>query len=777
MLLDLNKLLFWRKPKVEKDDFKNATESNNEHKIGYAPIAGGSRSSTVSINSSLFGNQKQEIYPEFSLEWINILRRLSVYDSNVSRAVTNTTSLANTSYQIELPDNLSKRDRKKVMESIRTFETDANIDSFIRNAIRTVTYSGGLAVDAVLLLNPYPNAVKKAVIVDITNIRFDYDPSKDEFIAKQINTGFLQGKSENILRKETFFYEVIHSFEENPYPIPALLAAIEDIKTQKKMMDNFIIIIEKIGMMGFLEVLVKQPTKKSGETDEAFFSRCTDYLQRLKPQVQEGYAKGMVMGFTDSHDFRYQASNLNFGGAEKAFEIVSKFLNNGLQTDGVFMNQNNNTSETFARVLLQVLIGNIESIQKAVGSVLSKIIILHLKLQGFQKIDFLKVIFEKPLIGDSLKEAQTEATKIANARSKEDAGYISNDIAAQELGYESATGTKKEESKPTPNVEVAPDNNTNPDKDKNVGLSEKFKFETDFKDDYLNDTANDYTASMEKKYEKSFKKIMNLVIETIKEFGVRNESDLVSIFILTLEQNWEMIFAENAQKDIEKYTQKVYKKYRKDKSIFEGVEEKDGETKNTRFFDAPVAIIDFLDLRLIDYLAKSDMFYLGKFIIADSVKKKMTQAILDFYVANDGEIGNSDTLDEFRKVMTDLANVERYKVRRIVDTTMTNSRNYANINYLRQAEIQRFRRVEIGDRITCPHCKAMDGEIFETQVELTKVNNFVNATQEQIEELSPFATTIKIDDFKSLSASEKQERGFGAQALHPHCRGRIVADL
>lgn len=774
MLLNLNKLLFWRKPKAGNEN-KNAAEPNNEHKIGYAPIAGGSRSSTVSITNSLYGNtKKQEIYPEFSLEWINVLRNLSVFDSNVSRAVTNTTSLANTSYILELPDNLSKRDRKKIMETIRTFETEANIDSFIRNAIRTATYSGGIAVDTVLSLNPFPSAVKRAAILDITKIRFDYDASKDEFLAKQVNTSL--GQSEIILRKETFFYEAIHSFEENPYPIPALLAAIEDIKTQKKMMDNFIIIIEKIGMMGFLEVLVKQPSKKQGETDEAYFNRCTDYLQRLKPQVQEGYAKGMVMGFEDSHTFNYQASNLNFGGAEKAFEIVSKFLNNGLQTDGVFMNQNNNTSETFARVLLQVLIGNIESIQKAVASVLSKIILLHLKLQGFQKLDYVKVIFEKPLIGDSLKEAQTESVNIANARAKEDAGYISNDIAAQELGYESATGTKKEETKATPKVEVEPDNNTNPDKDKNIGLSEKFKFETDFQDDYLNDTANDYTTSIEKKYDKTFKKIMDLVIDTIKQFGIRNENDLVSIFILTLEQNWESLFIDNSKKEIEKYTQKVYNKYRKDKSIFEGIEE-DSATKNARFFDAPVALIDFLDLRLIDYLAKSDMFYLGKFILADSVKQKMTQAILDFYVANDGEIGNSDTLDEFRKVMTDLSNLERYKIRRVVDTTMTNARNYANINYLRQAEIQRFRRVEVGDRLTCPHCKAMDGEVFETQRELTKIDNFVNASQEDIETLSPFATTIKIDEFKNLSASEKQDMGFGAQALHPHCRGRIVADL
>ncbi|WP_375560287.1 hypothetical protein ACE193_21655 [Bernardetia sp. OM2101] len=768
-------MLFWRKPKAGNED-KNAAEPNNEHKIGYAPIAGGSRSSTVSINNSLFGNKKQEISPEFSLEWITILRRLSVFDSNVSRAVTNTTSLANTSYQIELPDNLSKRDRRKIMESIRTFETEANIDSFIRNAIRTVTYSGGLASEAVLELDPYPNAVKKAVILDITNIRFDYDFLKDEFIPKQINAGFLQGKSENILNKKTFFYETIHSFEENPYPIPALLAAIEGIKTQKKMMDNFIIIIEKIGMMGFLEVLVKQPSKKQGESDEAYFSRCTDYLQRLKPQVQEGYAKGMVMGFTDSHDFRYQASNLNFGGAEKAFEIVSKFLNNGLQTDGVFMNQNNNTSETFARVLLQVLIGNIESIQKAVASVLSKVILLHLKLQGFQKVDFLKVIFEKPLIGDSLKEAQTESVNIANTRAKEDAGYISNDIAAQELGYESATGTKKEENKAIPKVEVSPDNNTNPDKDKNVGLSENFKFETDFKDSYLNDAADDYATAIDKKYKKAVKNVVDLTIETIKEFGVRNESDLVSIFILTLEQNWETLFIENSQKNIEKYTQKVYNKYRKDKSIFGEIEE-EGETKNTRFFDPPPPIIDFLDLRLIEYLSNSDSFYLGRFITNEASIQRFTQAILDFYVANDGEIGNSQTLSEFSELMQGEMNLQDYQIRRIIDTTMTNARNYANINYLRQAEVDKFRRVEIGDRLTCAHCQAVDGEIYETTRELAKVERFINLGFEEIGDVAPFATTVDIDSFRSLSSSEKQDMGFGAQALHPHCRGRIVADL
>ena len=168
---------------------------------------------------------------------------------------------------------------------------------------------------------------------------------------------------------------------------------------------------------------------------------------------------------------------------------------------------------------------------------------------------------------------------------------------------------------------------------------------------------------------------------------------------------------------------------------------------------------------------------MGRFITNETSIQRFTQAILDFYVANDGEIGNSQTLSEFSELMQEEMNLQDYQIRRIIDTTMTNARNYANINYLRQAEVDKFRRVEIGDRLTCAHCQAMDGEIFETTRELSKVERFINADFEQIGNVAPFATSVDIDSFRNLSASEKQDMGFGAQALHPHCRGRIVAVL
>ncbi|WP_291726182.1 hypothetical protein [Bernardetia sp.] len=787
MLQGLEKLFFWRKKQGEDESKKVAQEgSEKEIKSFKYPISGGLRSSSVSTKGFGFGDKEREIYPEFALEWIPILKNLSVYDRNVGRAVNNSVSLAQTSYQIELPDNLSKRDRKNIMETLRIFERDAKIDAFTRNAIRTVMYAGGIAVEGVLVGNPYASAVKRLAILDITNIRFNYNPKTDEFIPKQINVS-IAGKSEIILRKETFFYECVNQLDESPYPVPMLLSAIEDIITQKDMLENFKIIIKKLGMMGFLEVLITAPTQEKGETDEAYYKRCEDHIYQAGREIQQGLDNGFAVGFktldgdkkyVPASEFKMNATNINFGGAEKAFEIINRLLNNGLNTDGVFMNHNNNTSETFARVLLQVLIGNIDSIQKTVASILSDVFLLHLKLQGFTKLDWVKVVFEKPLIGDSLKEAQTEATRISNVISKVTAGIIDDDMAAQELGYEKASGIKQESPTRSPKVEVEPDNNTNPDKDVDVSLSKKKDFgRTDFGDDYLTKNASNYSKVLERKYKSASKKLIKLVKENIEVIRLQNETDLVTIFFLTLEQNWETLFTENIQTDIENYTQKVYRKYRKDTSIFPKEEEQ--KTENTRnlahFVTPPEVVEDFLDIRLIEYLAESDSFYLGKFITDEAAKRRITQMLLDFYVANDGEIGNSDTLREFTELMQEQMEIEEFQIRRIVETTMTNARNFAHIKYLHQAEIKQFRRVEIGDRLTCSYCQAMDGDIYEVATEIRKAEVFVSSTPEEIVDISPFATTIDIDSFKSMSAAERQAAGIGAQAAHPKCRGRIVA--
>jgi hypothetical protein len=784
MLLD--KLLFWKTTKAKgNDEYKNEPNAENENKIAsFFPINGGNRSSSVSTTNSFgYGDKEREIYPEFSLEWIKVLRNYSVFDRNVSRAINNTVSLAQTNYEIELPDNLSKRDRKKVMETIRIFEKEAKLDSFIRNAIRTVTYAGGIAVDTILTGKPFINAVQSLAILDITSIRFNYNPITNEYIPKQINTGSV---AEKILRKETFFYECVTNLEENPYPVPTLLAALDDIITQKDMLDNFKIIVKKLGMMGFLEVMVAAPEQNKGEDDTAFYARCSDYLNQQSKEIDKSLSTGYVMGFKDSSTFKMNATNVNFGGAEKAFEIINRLLNNGLQTDGVFMNQNNNTSETFARVLLQVLIGNIDSIQKTVASVLGSAMLLHLKLQGF-KIDWLNVVFEKPLIGDELKDAQAEALKIANTIAKENAGYITSDMAAQELGYEQASGIKKEMPANTPNVEIAPDNNTNPTKDINVGLESESKkkvnfeeSETDFKDEYLTKNADNYTKAIEKKYKSASKKLVDLVIDTIKGIENVSDTDLVTIFFLAFEQNWNILFTENIQTDIETYTQKVYNKYRKDKSIFP--KEEEAKTDNSKaikasFVSPPEVIIDALDTRLIQYLAELDSFYLGKFVLTGGSGTRFTQMILDFYVAIDGEIGNSDTLDDFADLLNEEMNLERYKIRRIIDTTMTNARNFANIKYINQAGIARFRRVEIGDRLTCAYCKAMDGDIYEIATEIRKAETFVSSNPDDIVDISPFATTFNLEKFIDMSAAERQAQGIGGQAAHPHCRGRIVADI
>lgn len=751
-----NSLLGKKAPKQVDD---NSTQSGSYS----APINGGS------LRSFTIGGDKV-VHPSFALEWIKILRWATVFDRHISKATNNFIALAHTECVLELPDDLSKLKRRKVIELWNIFKKDVKLDAYIPNALYTTVYSGALATDCVLSANPYPTGVKRIRRLNGEHILFHYNDKKhdyealvkDEFSGMHIATN-----------PETFSYTPLKSFEDNPYGIPVFLAAIEDLETHREMIKSFNTIIKKIGMMGFLQVMVSKLQRGKNETDESYYQRTENYLNQLAPQIEKGYNNSMIIGIKDTHEFEFNASSINFTGAKEALSIVHQMLWNGLNTDGVFMNDNQNVTETFARVLLQILVNNVSGFQRAVATSIEKAFMLHCKLKGLP-LDFTKVVFEKPLIGDAYKEEQTFGLKIKNALSLVNAGIITNDQAAEYLGYEEATGTPQNLKEPNANPADPEDNQrTAPDNERETALS--FQAQTDFKDAWLTERASNYFKSVRKQFKKSAKELSDILVESLEDRNTISEQQLLNEFWATVALDWNRIFTDKITETIEGYVGAVYERFRFDKTIFPNK----AKTENSVSYEdfPPDAILDFLDIRLIEYLVGSDTFYLGKFITNDNARAALSEAIKDWYVANEGEIGNSATLASFASMVQEELDLQTYQIRRIIDTTMTNARNFGNINYLRQADVASFRRVEIGDNRTCPHCQAADGMIFEVKKELSKIETFVSSSPEDIVNISPFATTIDINNFKNLSASEMQNLGIGAQALHPHCRGRIVANI
>lgn len=643
--------------------------------------------------------------------------------------------------------------------------------------------------------NPYPSSIEKIAILNPAHIRFLFDTQNMNYKpVQQPQNWFMQSNMLDyiLLNEKTFAYPALRTIEENPYPIPPLLAALDDIGLQKDMLNNFLFLIKKVGMMGFLQIMIDVPSKKSTENEEQYQARCETYITNAANEAEEGFASGVVVGFKDRHEFQYAANNPNVSGLEKAFEIVNKMLFNGLGTTGAFMGENNATTETFATVLLKMFAAHVADYQYIVSGILVNVYLTLAAIKGY-KLDYVKVSFAPADVADKLKEAQTEQVNLANILTKLQNGLIDIDQAAREAGYEKAAinlvGAKKKTENGLDFSCNLAGHSQNCDCQKFDYQQITNNFETNLGDAFLEKEGNSYQKNIAKKYDKAVKKVIQESSKALKQAldkGQKISKEKLAVTVIEkLYEVWQTDFVDKISATVEEKVGNVYKKSRADKSIFPKQKQAQNANSkantntnaNTSFegtINIPDPINDFLDIRLIEFLITSDKFYLGKFVTDADTIQKLTTWIKDWYVANEGEIGRSQTLDDFYDAFGAVLALEKYQIRRIIDTTMINARNYANVKYLHQAQVQTFRRSEVLDKLTCSRCRSIHGREFSVSVEVTKLEKMVGKPPEALAEQSPFAVSVPYEEFNKLSSAAMQELGIGSQALHPHCRGRLV---
>ncbi|MCS7279994.1 MAG: hypothetical protein NZ530_08145, partial [Thermodesulfobacteriaceae bacterium] len=99
------------------------------------------------------------------------------------------------------------------------------------------------------------------------------------------------------------------------------------------------------------------------------------------------------------------------------------------------------------------------------------------------------------------------------------------------------------------------------------------------------------------------------------------------------------------------------------------------------------------------------------------------------------------------------------------DTSVNYLRNSARLRAFQRALIKYYRWDAVGDRLTCPACRSMDGRVFRTE-DAVRVLDTIESSEDPtiVKELRPIITT--------------QVRGPSAQILtkwpplHPHCYDR-----
>ncbi len=757
---------------------------------------------TFKINADI-----EEVKTDFAIEFLIGMENLAAYNSDFSYALDNIVQLGNKPHTISFDKGVSEEQAAAMLSHLKDkeknwYEYSEGTSSLKGDLLAQIVVNGALSAEIVpAVAGSKFVGVDKIVKLSPKYVRFALDKETNNFKPYQKLNGIKNGNQFIELNTNTYHYIALRRLFDSPYATPPFITALEDLMTQKEMKSSFSNIMKMFGMLGLASVLVEPPQQEAGESDDEFNKRAMNYLNsEVLPQLINSLSSGVVAGFKDSHEFKLEGNNMNVQGAEGLMKIIQLSIFSGLKQDPNMLGHNFSTTETFGKVILTKLKSQVKEYQNILDRFFEEMYKMELLFAGFN-FKTVNVESEPPIASDKKIDAETEKITIDNVSRKYNEGVIDQQQKAKELGYEKPA--EKEPLKITLIDKI--DNPTEEEKktkeeqnsiyklaieeiEKSLksGVKEfeyhtidcngvtsldKHKF-ADFEDDKMEEFVSTYFNKSNKKYQKAIDRAVTDIYKELK--GMPTGSTLERIYASTYYQLVKAISGDylNEQKKVTKLqVQKIYDYYRKDKSIF-GVKEKqyvDG-------FVPPDVSFGLLDFRAIEFAEGMDTMYLGKFITDADTKKKFYSYLEDKYIKNNLPIGNNDAaINEFKAELKELLYLENWKIRRVIDTSVSRIRNNANLLYIDQAQLKTFEISEIVDNLTCPYCEQLDGKEFKVSKAVSNIEKMVNGNYEDIAETSPFVTTIPYDKFENMNEADLQDKDINTPPFHPHCRGRIIS--
>lgn len=406
------------------------------------PVVGG-RSSISEASTNGLLSTLGIIDPDIPLKYLEAMDYLAKWDGDFSYAVDNIVQLGNTDFSVTFDDGVSDTMSKDMHDELKRFFRGVyngaeGVSALIGDLMAQMAISGALSSEIV----PSDNldGVSKVVLVHPKSIVFKYDKEEDKYIPYQkLPNGVIGARVDGLkeLNTITYKYYALRRLNDKPYAIPPMLASLESIQVEKAMFDSIKTIVDKLGMMGFLQVLVNPPAREPKENVVAYQARCQKYIQSIVPELEKGLKKGYVAGFNGTHKFEMQNVSTNVNGTDAIFTLNSKLKMSGLKQDPLMLGRNYSTTETIGRVILAKLTKQVNGYQKTVASFLTDVFTMHLMLRGF-KFSFLEVEFEEPMVSDRLRDMQVRTAEINNYDMLYKQGVITQQQRANALGYEEA---------------------------------------------------------------------------------------------------------------------------------------------------------------------------------------------------------------------------------------------------------------------------------------------------------------------------------------------------
>ncbi len=407
------------------------------------------------------------IKPGFDQEYLQAIEWLAKVNPDVSNALENIL-MANTTYTTHFDKSVPQAVAKKMQEELTLlheswYQFSKSKSGLVRDMITQLAIYGATSTEGIPQNDL--NGLTRIVLPSPVNIYFAYDKKTGDYLPMQkIPRNHLNSIITNIkmesgqfikLNPLTFQYQTLTRIGETPYGVPPFIAALNALVIQKDMVENLKAIINKLGLLGFLQVLLQKPKQLPSQSIEQHEEALRDKLTQNASQVQEGMKKGFMMGYEGTTAEMTPTGAANANGAEKLMDMNDRMVITGLKMDPSMMGKQNTTTETFARVILTKLGTQLHSYQETVATVLAYYDLMHLQLKGF-KVKSVTHEFEAVMLGDKVKDEEAYGKKIENTFKLRDKNIIDDMQTANILGYDSPAGPYPEPIVVDPNATVQP---------------------------------------------------------------------------------------------------------------------------------------------------------------------------------------------------------------------------------------------------------------------------------------------------------------------------------
>lgn len=713
--------------------------------------------------------------PDFPLEYLRVLEPLAIFNPDVSQALTIWVNLGNTGHQVDV----EAKNPEAVLDRLNwlagnAYRSGGGMDGLVNHFMRQIPLMGALSAEWVVA-DRIAEGVTDVVIPPVRSIRF----RREEGLWMPYQYTGRPGDNGHVaLNPRTYSYSPMQTGDGSPYGIPPLYAALKNIELQIDALGNIEHIFKKMGLLGFLDVALEIPPQKSGESDAAYRARLQQRLKDYAAAYAGNFNKGVAVHYKDQEAKHSAVASGTAGGAKALWQLNEEQIFSALDLPPSMAGRSYSTTETYAEVDFERLVSKLVLARRLVKRFIEKGYDLDLLLRGIDAD--VTVRFNENSGFRQKEKAEAEGQAIDNVIKKRDAGFIDDDQAARELGYDEATGSTPGDAPPAGffAARFRFDRRTG----RYVHAPERLEIRID-------------TLSTDKdRREQNYAEALHSVLDDVEEAaiagaiaqaekaaGTRTSAKTFArlVFQAFSDSLTSGLAASSVGRVIDRHIKAAWQTWR-----YEDTGHLQSAARHPQRLQRRRALLG-LNLQVIDrnaltYLTAVEQYYFGRgnYLARDEAAGKQFMNWLEReYIAKGLNIKDAPTWKEFRREFPGMVRETSYeKVEQIVSTTIARVQNMGQTLSLYETGFARYTIVGPRSRPICDYCRAMLGRIFDVKAAATRLANIVDRGFENVQDLPPFVSSrYSVDQVKTMSDEQLQAEGFESPPFHPKCRHRKAA--